>query len=62
MKKAIIFDMDGVLVDSEPAITYASIEVLKNLGITAKPEEFKPFTGMGDDKFIHLDDDKYLQQ
>ena len=52
MKKAIIFDMDGVLVDSEPAITYASIEVLKNLGITAKPEEFKPFTGMGDDKFI----------
>lgn len=52
MKKAIIFDMDGVLVDSEPAITYASIEVLKKLGITANPEEFKPFTGMGDDKFI----------
>ncbi len=52
MVKGIIFDMDGVLVDSEPAITYASIEVLKTLGISAKPIEFKPFTGMGDDKFI----------
>lgn len=44
--------MDGVLVDSEPAITYASLEALKERGILAKYEDFKPFTGMGDDKFI----------
>ncbi len=52
MKKAVIFDMDGTLVDSEPAITHAAIEVIRRLGYEAKEEEFKPFTGMGDDKFI----------
>jgi HAD superfamily hydrolase (TIGR01509 family) len=52
MKKAVIFDMDGTLVDSEPAITFAAMEVIRRLGYEAKEEEFKPFTGMGDDKFI----------
>ena len=53
MLKLIIFDMDGVLVDSEPAITQASIESLKeHYGINAKHADFKEFTGMGDDKFI----------
>ena len=52
MSKAIIFDMDGTLVDSEPAITFAAMEVIRRLGYIAKEEEFKPFTGMGDDKFI----------
>ncbi len=52
MSKAIIFDMDGTLVDSEPAITFAAMEVIRRLGYEAKEEEFKPFTGMGDDKFI----------
>ena len=52
MKQGIIFDMDGVLVDSEPAITYAAMEVIRRLGFETKEEEFKPYTGMGDDKFI----------
>ena len=53
MIKLIIFDMDGVLVDSEPAITMASIESLReSYGIEAKHADFKEFTGMGDDKFI----------
>lgn len=59
MIELIIFDMDGVLVDSEPAITYASIESLAESGVTAQYADFKPFTGMGDDKFIQGVIEKY---
>ena len=53
MLKLIIFDMDGVLIDSEHAITLASLEALKNgWGIDAKYGDFKQFTGMGENKFI----------
>ena len=60
MIKLVIFDMDGVLVDSEPAITMASIESLReNFGIEAKHSDFKEFTGMGDDRFIQGVAEKY---
>lgn len=60
MLELVIFDMDGVLVDSEPAITQASIESLReNFGIEAKHSDFKEFTGMGDDKFIQGVAEKY---
>ena len=59
MLKLVIFDMDGVLVDSEPAITHASIESLKEIGVNAKEKDFKEFTGMGDDKFIQGVAEKY---
>ena len=48
----VLFDMDGVLVDSEPVITAAAVEGLRRLGIPAQYEDFKPFTGMGEDRFI----------
>ncbi|MHB1154074.1 MAG: HAD family hydrolase [Eubacteriales bacterium] len=44
--------MDGVLVDSEPAISLASKEALAEWGIEAELGDFHQFTGMGDDKFI----------
>ena len=51
--KGVLFDMDGVLVDSEPAITAAAIEVLRrDFGIAAVKEDFLEFTGMGEDRFI----------
>ncbi len=50
--QAILFDMDGVLVNSEPVITEASILGLKEFGVQARWEDFHAFTGMGEDRFI----------
>ncbi len=53
MKKlGILFDMDGVLVDSEQVITAAACEALNQYGIPARREDFKPFTGMGENRFL----------
>ena len=51
-RECIIFDMDGVLVLSEAAMKAASIQVLKEYGVDAGPEDFLEFTGMGEDMFI----------
>lgn len=48
----VIFDMDGVLVDSEDAMKTASIESLKRFGINPVKEDFIEFTGMGENIFI----------
>lgn len=50
--KYVIFDMDGVLINSEPITTKAAILTLSELGITANSEDFKAFIGAGEDKFI----------
>jgi HAD superfamily hydrolase (TIGR01509 family) len=50
--QAVIFDMDGVLVDSEPVITKAAMLALAEYGVQAAAEDFHPFTGMGEDRFI----------
>ncbi len=60
MLKLIIFDMDGVLIDSEHAITLAALEALKKgWNINAKYDDFKQFTGMGENKFIGGVAEKY---
>jgi HAD superfamily hydrolase (TIGR01509 family) len=48
----VIFDMDGVLVLSEPWIAKAAIEMFAEKGYTVRHEEFRPFIGMGEDRFI----------
>jgi HAD superfamily hydrolase (TIGR01509 family) len=50
--RGVIFDMDGVLVDSEPFIAAAAIRMFAEKGITVRPEEFHPFVGTGEDRFI----------
>jgi len=44
--------MDGVLIDSEEAITLAALEALRHWGVHAEFDDFKRFTGMGENKFI----------
>lgn len=56
---AVIFDMDGVLVDTEPVICEAAILGLKEYGVTAVPDDFKPFVGAGEDRFIGGVAEKY---
>ncbi|MBQ6819616.1 MAG: HAD-IA family hydrolase [Clostridia bacterium] len=52
MIQAVIFDMDGVLVDSEFAMRTAAILALKEWGVFAEHEDFIPFTGAGEDRFV----------
>jgi HAD superfamily hydrolase (TIGR01509 family) len=50
--KAVIFDMDGVLVFSEPLLTEAAMKLFADRGHVVAREEFKPFTGMGEARFM----------
>jgi beta-phosphoglucomutase len=52
MIKGVLFDMDGVLVDSEPFICKAAIMMFAELGIEASPNDFHPFVGMGENRYI----------
>lgn len=55
----IIFDMDGVLVDSEPFIINAAIQMFAEQGLKTVPEDFHPFTGTGEDRFLGGVAEKY---
>lgn len=61
MKKelAILFDCDGVLVDSEPALAQVAAHILNKHDIPAKPEDFAPFIGTGEDTYIGKVMEKY---
>jgi beta-phosphoglucomutase len=50
--RAVIFDMDGVLVDSEPLINTAAIAMFREKGLIVQPENFLPFVGAGEDRYI----------
>ena len=57
--KAILFDMDGVLIESEFLMRHSAIQALADYGITAKHEDFLEFTGMGEDRFVGGVAEKY---
>lgn len=50
--RAVIFDMDGVLVDSEPLINTAAIAMFRENGLAVQPDDFLPFVGAGEDRYI----------
>ena len=50
--RAVIFDMDGVLVDSEQLINTAAISMFREKGLVVQPGDFLPFVGAGEDRYI----------
>lgn len=52
MERAILFDMDGVLVDSEPVILKSAIQGLSEYGVQAVKSDFTEFVGAGEDRFV----------
>ena len=48
----VIFDMDGVLVDSEAWICRAACQMFAELGQAVRPEDFVPFVGTGENRYL----------
>ncbi len=57
--KAILFDMDGVLIESEFLMRASAIRALADYGVQARHEDFLEFTGMGEDRFVGGVAEKY---
>jgi beta-phosphoglucomutase len=57
--RGVIFDMDGVLSDSEPLINAAAVAMFQEQGLAVQPEDFVPFVGMGEDRYIGGVAEKY---
>jgi beta-phosphoglucomutase len=55
----VIFDMDGVLVDSEEFIAKAAMMMFAERGLKVKAEDFAPFVGMGENRYIGGVAEKY---
>jgi len=50
--QAVIFDMDGVLTDSEPLINAAAVAMFKEKGLEVHPDDFLPFVGTGENRYL----------
>jgi len=57
--RAVIFDMDGVLTNSEPLINTAAIAMFKEKGLMVQPEDFLPFVGTGEERYVAGVAEKY---
>ena len=52
MYKAILFDMDGVLIDSEGVMAQSTIQALATFGIRTTEEDYYPFIGKGENLYV----------
>lgn len=57
--KAVLFDMDGVLLESETYINRAGVALFREKGYNVYPEDFIEFTGMGEDRYLGGVAEKY---
>ncbi|CAN6588763.1 unnamed protein product [Malus baccata var. baccata] len=49
---AVLFDMDGVLCDSEEPSRLAAVDVFAEMGVQVTVEDFVPFMGTGEANFL----------
>ena len=59
MIKAVLLDMDGVILDSEKYITMAAMSMFREKGYIVKAIDFLEFTGMGENRFLGGVAEKY---
>jgi len=58
--RGVIFDMDGVLCDSEPFICEAACRMFREVhGVAVRPEDFVPFVGAGENRYLGGVAEKY---
>jgi beta-phosphoglucomutase len=50
--RAVLFDMDGVLLDSEAFICAAAVDMFREKGFRVSPGDFTEFTGMGENRYL----------
>ncbi len=55
----VIFDMDGVLVDSEAFICQAACRMFQEKGLAVSPDDFRPFIGTGENRYLGGVAEKY---
>ena len=56
---AVIFDMDGVLTNSEPLINAAAIAMFREKGLVVQSDDFLPFVGAGEERYVSGVAEKY---
>ena len=59
MNTAIIFDMDGVIIDTEPLYTKAEVRLFSEYGVEIPPEDWPLFRGCAEDDFFTLSMQRY---
>ena len=57
--EAIVFDFDGVVVDSEPLYELAEIELFKSFGVKINIEDLKDTKGLPEDRYLSIIRSRY---
>lgn len=59
MIRGVLFDMDGVLTDTEEFICRAATEMFREQGLDVNPDDFVPFVGTGENSYLGGVAEKY---